>query len=114
MNKTGIDPKVKKTLNRHCEQKFKSSDKHVVRDVGCSSENVMKSSGSSKETQLAEPTLCSSEGLARYLSDIKNSAVHLPKEDINIDKGQLCTKVCYISNKIMLYVSISEHLIRDD
>ncbi|KAJ0174837.1 hypothetical protein K1T71_009945 [Dendrolimus kikuchii] len=93
MNKSGADPKVKKTLNRNYEQKIRSYQKHVVRDVACSSKLPLTNPSSSKETDLAEPSLCSSEALAHYLTDIKNSAIHIPKEDTNIDKGQLCAKM---------------------
>lgn len=102
MNKLGSDPKVQKTLVRNCEKKVKPPGrKQVVHDVGCSSKaQTGKSSGSSgssqKENELNEPTLCSSEALANYLSDIKLSAPPpLNTEDLNVDKSKISAKVSW-------------------
>lgn len=98
MNKPGSDPKVKKTLVRNCEKKVKPPvHKQVLHDVvGCSSKVLTgRFSGSSqKENDLIEPTLCSSEALANYLSDIKLSAPPpLSAEELNVDKSKISAKV---------------------
>ncbi|KOB67655.1 Uncharacterized protein OBRU01_16775 [Operophtera brumata] len=84
MNKFGSDPKVKKTLVRNCEKKVKPTGRNqVVHDVGCSSKFVT----SQNENELDEPTLCSSEALANYLSDLKLTAPPPSNtEDLSVTK----------------------------
>lgn len=82
---------VKKTLVRNCEQKVKPNKKQVVRDVECSN---LKTAASQKEIELDEPTLCSSEALAQYLSDVRVSEPPpLTVEDLNVEKINLGAKV---------------------
>ncbi|XP_028167380.1 uncharacterized protein LOC114357792 [Ostrinia furnacalis] len=96
MNRHGFDSKVKKTLNRNCEQKTKppALKETSVFDIGCSNlPTADRSSRSSqKENQLNQPSLCSSEALAHYLTDVKKSLPSpTPLEDI--DKCQYSSKM---------------------
>ncbi|XP_059057767.1 uncharacterized protein LOC131851299 [Achroia grisella] len=95
MNKKGADPKVKKTLIRNYEQKVrKTSPNPVIYDVACTSKQTEKSRQfSQKDKELSQPTLCSSEALASYLSDVKKSLPPPAVEDLNIEKGELTSKV---------------------
>ncbi|KAM3959659.1 LOW QUALITY PROTEIN: uncharacterized protein ACR2FA_006308 [Aphomia sociella] len=95
MKRGGTDPKVK-SLVRNSEQKInQSSCNQVVYDVACSSRESEKIQRSSqKENELNEPTLCSSEALANYLTDVKKSLpTPLSTENSNIDKGELTSKL---------------------
>lgn len=99
MNKLGSDPKVKKTLVRNSVKRIKPPVRNkVVHDVaGCSSKVTGRSFGSSqKENELNEPTLCSSEALANYLSEIKLSSPPIMKaEELNVDKSRNIKVSCY-------------------
>ncbi|XP_013190058.1 uncharacterized protein LOC106134521 [Amyelois transitella] len=94
MNKCGTDPKVKKSLVRNFEQKVKPARKQVVHDVtmASSSNNGISPKNAQVEKELSQPTLCSSEALANYLSDVKKS---LPpsEENVRVDKGQFSSKI---------------------
>lgn len=98
MNKAASDSKIKKTLLRNYELKVKpSTRKQVVHDCASSSNSFTKKSthSSQKENELSEPTLCSSGVIATYLSDLKKlNPPPLSSEDLNVDRGQLCAKVC--------------------
>ncbi|XP_053611019.1 uncharacterized protein LOC128675562 [Plodia interpunctella] len=91
MNKLGTDPKVKKSLVRNIEHRVKSSRKQVVHDVACSSRKSDQSS--QKENDLGQPTLCSSEVYANYLSDVKKSLPVPSEENVYVDKVQLSSKM---------------------
>lgn len=96
MNKHGIDTKVKKTLVRNCEHRTRLPVRKqtAVLDMGCSNITTTdrSSRSSQKENQLSQPSLCSSEALAHYLSDVKKSlSSPVPLEDV--DKCQLDSKV---------------------
>ncbi|XP_031764682.2 uncharacterized protein LOC113516150 [Galleria mellonella] len=96
MNKLGTDTKVKKSLVRNYEQKVRHSSRNqVIYDVACSSKELEKTEQSSqKENELSQPSLCSSEALANYLSDVKNSLpAPLTIEDINVEKGEIASKL---------------------
>lgn len=97
MRRSGADPKVKKTIVRDCEKKIKpGANKYVARDFGSTSrgKTAKKLGSSAKENELDHPTLCSSEILAQYLTDVKiSSPPSLTIEDLNEDKERISTKV---------------------
>ncbi|XP_045774721.1 uncharacterized protein LOC123873743 [Maniola jurtina] len=89
MKKAGTDPKVKKTLLRNYEQKVRSDLKPVVVSAGSS-----KETSCANKKELDQPTLCSSEALANYLSDVKKSVPPpLSEEDLKVSKSQLSAKI---------------------
>lgn len=94
MKKAASDTKVKKTLLRNYELKVKPSTRKQV--VACSSNSTSQKSSSSsqKENELSQPTLCSSGAIASYIADVKKlPPPPLSSEDLNVDRGQLCSKV---------------------
>lgn len=93
MNKHGFDTKVKKTLVRNYEHRAKPAARKqtAVLDMGCSNSPETSSRSSQKENLLSQPSLCSSEALAHYLSDVKKSLPLMTLEDV--DKCQLGSKV---------------------
>ncbi|XP_047521844.1 uncharacterized protein LOC125060807 [Pieris napi] len=93
MRKASADSKVKKTLVRHAEQKVNISKHKVIRDPGAgSSKSSIHNIVTTQE--LAHPTLCSSEVLANYLSEVKKSAPpRLLHEEFQVDKAALSAKV---------------------
>lgn len=96
MIKSGADPKVKKTLVRNVNQKVKPTAlKRVVHDVGNgSSTSVGDTAQIQAPNELSQPTLCSSELLANYLSGVKNSLPPpLSEKDLIANKTELCSKV---------------------
>lgn len=96
MIKSGADPKVKKTLVRNVNQKVKPTAlKRVVHDVGNgSSTSVGDTAQIQAPNELSQPTLCSSELLANYLSGVKNSLPPpLSEKDLIASKTELCSKV---------------------
>ncbi|CAG4994669.1 unnamed protein product [Parnassius apollo] len=105
MKKIGSDPKVKKTLIRNYEKKPSSKVKEAVYEVQASSSNVLhkksprKERSSNNNNVLSCPSLCSSEVLANYLSDVtKNLSPPPVDEDLDIDKAQLKTKMTIMLN----------------
>lgn len=97
MNKFGIDSKVKKTLVRNVELKAKPLTRKqiAVLDMGCSPKAPETFHSSQKENELSQPSICSSEALANYLSDVKKCVPpSVPSEDV--DKYQLDAKVSFV------------------
>ncbi|CAG9788529.1 unnamed protein product [Diatraea saccharalis] len=95
MNKHGSSNKVKKTLVRNFEQKKVSGHKQLAKlDMGCSSNLSPAQSSSKRQTGLSQPSLCSSEAFAHYISDIKRTTPS-PNidEELKLDKCQLEAKV---------------------
>lgn len=95
MHKAASDSKIKKTLVRNCEVKVRpSTRRQVVHDVASLPSQSHKSSRSQKENELSQPTLCSSESINNYIAELKKlSPPPLSSEDLNVDKGEICTKV---------------------
>ncbi|KAF9788782.1 hypothetical protein SFRURICE_018358 [Spodoptera frugiperda] len=95
MHKAASDSKIKKTLVRNCEVKVRpSTRRQVVHDVASIPSQSHKSSRSQKENELSQPTLCSSESINNYIAELKKlSPPPLSSEDLNVDKGEICTKM---------------------
>lgn len=96
MKKAGTDPKVKKTLVRNYEKKIRIERKGV-HDIDAGPSKLNKNTHkplTQRDINLDEPTLCSSQVLASYLTDVrKNVPPPLSTDDINIDKTQISAKV---------------------
>ncbi|XP_063625530.1 uncharacterized protein LOC134797236 [Cydia splendana] len=93
MNRCGVDPKVKKTLVRNVERKVRPTARmKVVHNV----ENTPSTEDPSalQARELDQPTLCSSELLANYLSGVKHSLPPpLSSKDLCESKTEICTKM---------------------
>ncbi|CAH0720514.1 unnamed protein product, partial [Brenthis ino] len=96
MKKTGTDPKVKKTLVRNYEKKIRIERKGV-HDVDAGPSKLNKNPHkplTQRDINLDEPTLCSSEVLASYLSDVRKSVPPpLSPDDLNINKSHINAKI---------------------
>ncbi|KPJ12860.1 hypothetical protein RR48_10490 [Papilio machaon] len=97
MKKFGTDPKVKKTLVRNYEEKAKSCsrnhDEQKANSNAIPKQNI-RNGHTQNENELGQPSLCSSEVLANYLTDVtKNLPLPQYIEDNNIDKEQINAKM---------------------
>lgn len=99
MKKFGTDPKVKKTLIRNYDEKAKTCsrnhDEQTANSIAVPKQNL-QNRHTHNENELGQPTLCSSEVLANYLTDVtKNPPPLQCIEDKNVDKEKINAKVSY-------------------
>ncbi|RVE49887.1 hypothetical protein evm_005480 [Chilo suppressalis] len=126
MMRNGCDSKVKKTLVRNIEHKrFPEPKVLASHDMGCSKDGSSSKPSSPQPVDLGQPSLCSSETLAHYLSDFKNTKRTPNKEeDLKQDKHMLEAKVTkklnfhfndrIYKNLIELNASVSDTKIKKD
>ncbi|CAK1586698.1 unnamed protein product [Parnassius mnemosyne] len=105
MKKCGSDPKVTKTLIRNYEQKPLSKVKEAAYETQATSSSVLhkkstqKGRSSNNNNVLSCPSLCSSEVLANYLSDVTKNLSPPPVDmDLDVDKALLNTKMTRMLN----------------
>ncbi|KAL4705185.1 hypothetical protein ACJJTC_018431 [Scirpophaga incertulas] len=90
MIKHGNDAKVKKILVRNNELKFNKNKETVIPDMGSASN--ISGQPTINRYELNQPSLCSSEALANYLSEIKLT-LPPPVTCGELSSGDLCTKI---------------------
>lgn len=94
MRKAGADPKVKKTLLRNYEQKVRIQSKTVNCDAGPSKSDKQQTKYDyHKDSDLDRPSLCTSEAIANYITDVRKCGPTLSPEDLNINQAEINAKV---------------------
>ncbi|XP_047992829.1 uncharacterized protein LOC125231421 [Leguminivora glycinivorella] len=94
MKRCGVDPKVKKTLVRNAEHKVKPAARVKVLHNVENTPSTDEPSTVQITKELDQPTLCSSELLANYLSGVKHSLPPpLSSKDFSESKTEICTKM---------------------
>ncbi|CAH2092612.1 unnamed protein product [Euphydryas editha] len=97
MKKAGADPKVKKTLLRNYEQRVRAQSKTVQNcDAGSSKLDKQLTNTNfdyHKDHDLNQPSLCTSEAIANYITDVRKCGPPLSPEDLNFDQAQINAKI---------------------
>lgn len=94
MRKAGYDPKVKKTLLRNYEQKVRIQSKTVNCDAGPSKSDKQQTKYDyHKDSDLDRPSLCTSEAIANYITDVRKCGPTHSPEDSNINQAEINAKV---------------------
>lgn len=92
MQRSCLDPKVKKTLVRHSEQKVRPPQRaRAVHDSEIrrtTSEPTSSALSSQKEADLGQPSACSSEVFANYLNDVKKCLPPLIAAEILVNEDK--------------------------
>ncbi|XP_068617969.1 uncharacterized protein [Battus philenor] len=101
MKKFGTDPKVKKTLIRNYDQKLSAKQTgQCTYEPKASGSKISqkrtpkKSHYDKNDKPLSQPSICSSEMLANYLTEVtKNVPTEAAIIDQNIDREQISSKI---------------------